>query len=143
MKFLVNRQSVAVWNENFGYSKKMEYMTLAVIVSGIINLFLNLTLIRLFSELGAALSFALSYLILTIISFLLNHYFVKLHSTSVSKIIKTLSVVIPFYFLLYYLFGFQGFIISFFFKLLALCILSLIYFWFDLKTVKQLFIKKL
>jgi len=101
---------------NFGYSKKMEYMTLAVIVSGIINLFLNLTLIRLFSELGAALSFALSYLILTIISFLLNHYFVKLHSTSVSKIIKTLSVVIPFYFLLYYLFGFQGFIISFFFK---------------------------
>ena len=124
---------------NFGYSKSTYYMTITVLISGASNVLLNFVLIKKFGEVGAAVAFVISYLIMAIIGWFINHFLVKLHATPMKRILIPLLVAIPFYSLLFALMKFKGssvdlsqtgiMIISLSVKGLATALLGVILFW--------------
>lgn len=120
---------------NFGYTKKTQYMSITILISGICNVFLNIFLIRVIGELGAAVSFVLSYVIMSLLAWVINKCFVKLHSTSLKSLIIPLLIVSPFYFLLYLIFTFDSFYIEFIIKFFLLILLAIFLFWRDRKFI--------
>lgn len=127
---------------NFGYTKKTQYMTITILVSGISNVLLNVFLIKLLGELGAAISFVLSYVIMAVLAWFINIYFVKLHSTPLKPLVIPLFTVVPFYLLLYFIMDIQSVLGAIIVKVLSFCILVLIIFWTDRKEI-FLFSKKI
>lgn len=116
---------------NFGYTKKTQYMTFTILFSGISNVVLNVFLIKSFGELGAAISFVLSYIIMTIIAWFINEYLVKLHSTPLKKLLFPLFIVVPFYIILYYLIGIDSVFLGMIVKLILFSILLISIFWVE------------
>ena len=122
-------QFAYIFLRNFGYSKKTYFMTITVFISGISNVFMNVMLIEKYGELGAAISFALSYVVMAVVAWFFNSFFVKLHSPNLKPIFSAILLVIPFYFILYNLISFESILISIFIKLLLVAILSVLLFW--------------
>jgi O-antigen/teichoic acid export membrane protein len=122
-------QFAYVYLRNFGYSKKTHYMTITVFISGLSNVLMNIIFIDKYGELGAAISFALSYVVMAVVAWFFNSFFVKLHSPNLKPIFLAILLVIPFYFFLYKLIIFESILISIFIKLFLVAILSLLLFW--------------
>lgn len=120
---------------NFGYTKKTQYMTITILVSGISNVLLNVFLIKPLGELGAAISFVISYVIMTILAWGINNYFVKLHSTPIKQLIVPLIVTSPFYILLYFLMDIQSIFLAIIIKSFFYCLIVLIIFWRERKEI--------
>lgn len=68
-----------VYMRNTGYAKKVIWNAIAVVISGVSNIFLSITLVK-YGDLGVALSFCLSYMILLIISWAINKFIIKLYA---------------------------------------------------------------
>ncbi|MFW0737288.1 lipopolysaccharide biosynthesis protein [Flavobacterium sp. T12S277] len=126
---------------NFGYTKKTQYMSITILMSGISNVLLNILLIKSFGELGAAISFVLSYVIMTVLAWLINTYFVKLHSTSWKSLLMPLFLVIPFYVFLYFVFRLESFLLGIIIKGLLVVLLSIFIFWAERKSILLLVLK--
>jgi O-antigen/teichoic acid export membrane protein len=126
---------------NFGYTKKTQYMTITILVSGISNVLLNVLLIKSFGELGAAISFVLSYVIMAVLAWILNTYFVKLHSTSWKSLLIPLFSVIPFYIILYFIFSLESFLLGLTIKGLLVVFLAVCIFWNERKSILLLTLK--
>lgn len=120
---------------NFGYSRSTQYMTITVLVSGISNVMLNIFLIKSFVELGAAISFVLSYVIMAIVAWFINTYFVKLHATPLKQMLIPLIIAIPFYVSLYFIIDIQSLFGAIIIKAIFFCFLLSILFWNDRKVV--------
>lgn len=120
---------------NFGYTKKTQYMTLTILVSGISNVVLNVFLIKRLGELGAAISFVLSYVIMAILAWFINTYFVKLHATPTKHLLIPLIITVPFYFLLYFIMDIESLLGAIIVKALFFCLFTSIIFWTDRKEI--------
>lgn len=127
---------------NFGYTKKTQYMTITILVSGISNVILNVFFIKSFGELGAAISFVLSYVIMTVLAWFINAYFVKLHTTPFKILLFPLLLTIPFYVLLYFIIDIESIFLAVIIKILIYCLFLLLIFWNDRKEI-FLFSKKI
>lgn len=127
---------------NFGYTKKTQYMTITILVSGISNVILNVFFIKSFGELGAAISFVLSYVIMTVLAWFINAYFVKLHTTPFKILLFPLLLTIPFYVLLYFIIDIESIFLAVIIKILIYCLFVLLIFWNDRKEI-SLFSKKI
>ena len=120
---------------NFGYTKKTQYMTITILASGISNVILNVFLIKLLGELGAAISFVLSYIIMTVLAWFINTYFVKLHSTPIKQLVIPLLTVIPFYVLLYFVMDIESFFLGIVIKACFYCSMLISIFWTERKKI--------
>jgi O-antigen/teichoic acid export membrane protein len=114
---------------NFGFTKKTQYMTITILFSGISNIVMNYFLIKPLGELGAAISFVFSYIFMTLLSMVINKYFVKLHSPPLKNLLLQIFIIIPFYFLLYFILGFQSFILEIIFKIFIFILSVVLIFW--------------
>lgn len=86
-----------VYMRNAGYAKKTIWNTVAVFVAGFLNILLSAILINPYKEIGVALAFCISYLILLVISYLLDKIFVKEYSPSLSLFLRPLICFVPFF----------------------------------------------
>lgn len=120
---------------NFGYSKSTQYMTLTVLISGISNVVLNTILIPVYGEIGAAISFVCSYFIMVLIGWLINNYIVKLHSTSLKKLLLPLIITIPFYLCYYIIILSHNYFLILFLKLILVLILVIILLYKERKDI--------
>lgn len=114
---------------NFGYTKKTQYMSITILFSGICNVLLNIILIKYLGELGAAISFVLSYIIMTILAWFINTYYIKLHTTPVRQLLAPIIITIPFYIVLFYIMNFNSFFISLILKLLIFILFFILLLW--------------
>jgi len=114
---------------NFGYSKKTHFMTITVFLSGFFNVLMNLILIKKYAELGAAISFTLAYVLMTVIAWFFNKYYVKLHETPMKHMIIPLLMIIPFYIILYLSLSINSLLLLIIFKIALTFIFSAILFW--------------
>lgn len=121
---------------NFGYSKKTYYMTLTVLLSGLLNIILNVLLIKKLGELGAAISFSLSYIFMAIIGWFFNKKFVKLHEIPVGIMLLPTITTIPFYIAFYYLIPLQSIILSIFLKIGLTSLFFILTFWQDRNEIE-------
>lgn len=120
---------------NFGYTKKTQFMTITILASGICNVILNVLFIKSFGELGAAFSFVLSYVIMAVLAWFINEYFVKLHTTPFKQMLIPLSIVIPFYVSLYFVMDIQSIFGLLIIKVISFSLLLSILFWRDRKVI--------
>lgn len=120
---------------NFGYTRKTQYMTLTILTSGISNVVLNVFLIKLFGQLGAAISFVMSYIIMALLAWVINTYFVKLHATPLKRLLLPLIITAPFYIGLYFILGFESVFGAILIKVLFFCVFTVIIFWTDKREI--------
>ncbi|GAA3982684.1 oligosaccharide flippase family protein [Pedobacter ginsengiterrae] len=120
---------------NFGFTKKTQYMTITILVSGLSNVVLNVFFIKSFGELGAAISFVLSYVIMTLLAWLINNYFVKLHSTPITQLVRPLLIMVPFYILLYFLMKIDSIFLGIIIKGCFYLLMAVIIFWRERKEI--------
>ena len=115
---------------NFGYTKKTQFMSITILFSGICNVLLNIIFIKYLGELGAAISFVLSYIIMTIFAWFINAYYIKLHTTPVKKLLTPIFITIPFYISLYYITILNSFYISLILKFLIFILFTILLLWY-------------
>ncbi len=120
---------------NFGYTRKTQYMTLTILTSGISNVVLNVFFIKLFGQLGAAISFVISYVIMTVLAWFINTYLVKLHATPLKRLLLPLIITVPFYIALYFVVGIESLFGAILIKGFFFCVLTVIIFWTDRQEI--------
>jgi O-antigen/teichoic acid export membrane protein len=123
---------------NFGYSRNTQYLTIIVLVSGLTNVILNVFFIKLYGELGAAVSFTMSYMVMALLAWFINTYFVKLHSTPIKKLIFPFVIAIPFYIILYFIMSFNSTFWEILFKVILFVLFSFLListYWKELKKL--------
>ena len=129
---------------NFGYSRKTYFMTITVLVSGLSNILLNLLLMKHLGELGAAISFVSSYILMAFLAWFLNKFFIKLHATPLKLMLVPLLITIPFYASFYFLTSVESLLLSLFLKLILTILFAGILFWYDRNEIfhyiKRIFI---
>ncbi len=103
---------------SFHYAKKTSYNALIVVVTAIINILLNIYLIRKFDFPGAAASLLLSILIMMILSYLLGQKVYKI-PYEILKISKIFFVGLILY-LISLLFSDISFVLQIFFKIIII-----------------------
>jgi O-antigen/teichoic acid export membrane protein len=126
---------------NFGYTRKTQYMTLTILTSGISNVVLNVFFVKSFGQLGAAISFVISYVIMAILAWFINTYFVKLHATPIKRLLLPLFITIPFYIALYFVLSIDSVFGAILIKGLFFCLLAIITFWIERKIILIFFNK--
>ncbi len=77
-----------VYMRNCGYAKRMIWNAVVVIASGVCNVIFSVWLIKSSGDLGVAVAFTLSYLILLVLCYLVNRFQLKLYSPSLKRFIK-------------------------------------------------------
>jgi len=129
-------QFAYVYLRNFGYSKKTHFLTIVVLLSGVSNILMNLILIKHYGELGAAISFTLSYIIMAVLAWFFNAFFVKLHATPLNLLLIPLVIVIPFYIAFYYSMYIDSLILSIIYKIILIGAYASIIFWQDKNEIE-------
>ena len=120
---------------NVGYAKKTIWNAVVVVISGIVNVLLNSVLIAKYKDLGVALSFTISYLVMLITSWGINMYILKVYAPKVKAFLPLLIVSLPLFIIGYFCKDFQ---ISFAFimvKLFLLLVFSVLMLLPDLKKI--------
>lgn len=78
-----------VYMRNVGYAKQTIWNALVVVISGCCNVALNYVLAKSYKEVGIAISFMISYVIMFVLSWLVNAYILRLY------VPKTISFFVP------------------------------------------------
>lgn len=86
-----------VYMRNCGYAKKMIWNAVGVVISGIINVIFSVLLFKKIAIIGVAISFALSYIVLLIISYFINSFKLKLYTPNMLIFIKPFLFFIAFW----------------------------------------------
>lgn len=81
-----------VYMRNVGYEKKMIWNAVIVIVSGLVNIVANASLIKIYGPIGVALSFALSYMVMTVLGWTVNHFILKSYAPPVRLFLLPLII---------------------------------------------------
>ena len=84
-----------VYMRNVGYSKRTIWNAVVVVLSGIINVLLNYLLVDGWGDMGIATSFALSYLSMLLLGWVVNKYILKVYAPSVKKFILPFISLFP------------------------------------------------
>lgn len=84
-----------VYLRNSAFTKKTIWNAVVVILSGIFNVVLNSILIRRFQLLGVAISFAMSYAVMLVLSWLANMLFLKAYVPNVMRFVVPFILYIP------------------------------------------------
>jgi O-antigen/teichoic acid export membrane protein len=134
-------QLAYIYLRNFMYSKSTYLLTLSVLLSSICNIVLNVVLMKTFGELGLAISFLFAYIILAVISWAFNKYIIKLHTTPLNLILKSLLYTMPFWIFQFLINKMEYRITAIVLKLVLLLIISLILFWSERKIIYTLYNK--
>lgn len=87
-----------VYIRNTSYSKKTIWNALCVLLSGIVNVVLNVILIPSYNYFGAALATMISYVALAVFCMTANQLFIKCYTPSVRVFIVPLLISLPFFF---------------------------------------------
>ena len=134
---------IAVMNfRNFGYSKKTIFMSVSVLSSGILNVILNLYLIPIVGDYGAAWAFTISYIFMAIVSWLLNYLWIKIYAIPLGPIIRILVTSLGFY-LAYYFIPFANFTVaSIITKFILLSLLIIVFFYNEREYLKKILLTK-
>lgn len=90
-----------VYFRNIGYAKKTYWNAIIVFVSGIVNILLNITFIPRFGSEFAAISFAISYVVMLFSSYMINRFYLKIHALSFFLMGRILFVFLCFWGLLF------------------------------------------
>lgn len=96
-------QLAFVYMRNTGYAKKTIWNGIVVVISGIFNIILNYYLIPTYNEMGAALSFMFSYILLFLLSWIINIYILRVYAPKIIKFAFPFAITFPFYFVSLYL----------------------------------------
>ncbi len=86
-----------VYMRNCGYAKKIIWNAVAVIISGISNVVLSVILNKKWGNVGVASAFVISYLVLLILSQMVNHYQLKLYVPKISVFLKPMIIFLFFW----------------------------------------------
>lgn len=124
-----------VYMRNVGYAKKTIWNAVVVVISGIVNVLLNSVLIAKYKDLGVALSFTISYLVMLITSWGINKYILKVYAPKVKAFLPLLIASLPLFIIGYFC---KDFRISFAFimvKLFLLLVFSVLMLLPDLKKI--------
>lgn len=81
-----------VYMRNVSFVRKSYLLTVIVLISGTSNILLNLLMIPAFGEIGAALSFAMSYMIMALAAWIINKYVIRHHGTRIILLLLPLLV---------------------------------------------------
>lgn len=103
---------------NISFSLKTSYMSIIVITSGILNVFLNTIFIVKLGMLGAALSFVISYFVMAVFSWFISTYVVRVRGISAIKILKLFAILLLSLMPLYFILQIDNFFIMFIVKIL-------------------------
>ncbi|MDP2420245.1 lipopolysaccharide biosynthesis protein [Sediminibacterium sp.] len=128
-------QFAFVYLRNFGYAKKILYMSITIFASGILNIFSNILLMKSFGQLGVAIAFVISYIFMTILGWFFNAFIVKIHATPLKKILPLLLLAVPFYCTLFFLLEIKLLYLSVVLKFILITLFSLILVWNDRNLV--------
>lgn len=86
----------AIYSRNIGYSKKTIYSSIVVLTAGVINIVLNAIFIPIYGIIAAAITSAISYLIMSLLSWIISKYILKLYSTPIFIVLKPLFIFLIF-----------------------------------------------
>lgn len=86
-----------VYMRNCGYAKRMIWNAIVVVTSGVSNVVLSVLLIKQLGIIGVAISFAISYLILLILSYWVNRIQLKLYAPKLNVFVKPLFIFLVFW----------------------------------------------
>lgn len=132
-------QLAYVYLRNFGFTRKTQYLTLTVLLSGLSNVLLNTMLIPRYGEIGAACSFVISYMLMALIAWGLNKYVVKHYGPPLKLFLYPLLISLPFFVSIYLMRYMDGFWIKILIKSILTLILAIILFWgFRFELLKYL-----
>ncbi len=131
----VFNQLFFVYYRNISYSKKTIYMSLVVVASGIINILCNSILIPTYKELGAAISFSISYAVMAFLAWLVSRFIVKVHSTPVKSYIFMLVFYLIAEFILFFCFDCWNFGWNLLFRILLFSLTSLVIIGKELRAI--------
>lgn len=114
---------------NAMFVRKTIYLSIIVMSAGVCNIALNLLLINRLGEVGAAISFALSYLVMGIMSWGINKFILKVHGVAAVVMISPLLIYLLFMLAIYSLHYIDTYIIVLLCKLFlaALFIILIMY----------------
>ncbi len=90
-------QLAYVYMRNFGYAIKTGYLSVVVFVAGAANIAMNLYTIPRWGQTGAAISFSVSYIIMTAIAWGINRWIIKVHGTALRKFMRIILISVPIY----------------------------------------------
>lgn len=85
-----------VYLRSTGFAKKTIWNAVAVIISGVVNVVLNVVLVTNYDALGITLSFAISYFVMLVVSYIINRYVLKQYTPLARKFIWPFLVTVPF-----------------------------------------------
>ncbi len=85
-----------VYLRSTGFAKKTIWNAVAVILSGIANVALNVVLVKKYDALGITISFAISYFVMLVVSYFVNRYVLKLFTPLARNFGAPLFATIPF-----------------------------------------------
>lgn len=127
-------QLAYVYMRNFGYTCKTIFSTITVVSSSLLNIGVNIYLIPLWGEIGAAVSFVISYIFMAGIAWFFNKYVIKFHTTPLKIFFLPLALTLPFFVLIYF-FHTESYWLSVLFRTSILGIVALILFWHDRQSI--------
>jgi len=105
----VLHQLAYVYMRNFSFVHRTYFSSIVVIAAGVINISLNLLIIPKYGEVGAAISFAFSYLSMAMLAWVANRFVIRCYCTPLLKLLRPLSIYILFSSTLFFLYIFNGF----------------------------------
>jgi len=92
-----------IYNKHTTYVKKLIYQSIVALLAGALNVVLNLLLIPKYGYIAAAYTTLASFILMALLSWVVNSCVVKLYSVPISKILFELSPVILLVFIKQYL----------------------------------------
>lgn len=85
-----------VYLRGAGFAKRMIWNAVAVLIAGVCNVCLNVVLVQRYAEVGIAISFAFSYMIMVSVSYLINKLIIRVYTPNVMKFVIPFLATIPF-----------------------------------------------
>lgn len=85
-----------VYGRNIGYAKKTIYSSLVLLLSGFMNILLNVIFIPRYGYIAAAYTTLVSYFFMALCAWIVNKYIIKLHSTPLKLIVVPFALTLPF-----------------------------------------------
>lgn len=115
-----------VYYRHISFARKTVCMSLVVVASGVVNIICNSILIKYFNEVGAAVSFSISYFTMFLLAWVVNHFIVKIHSTPIRTYLLPLSVFLIAEIILFQCFDYGVYGLNLFFRVLLFLITSIL-----------------
>lgn len=105
-----------VYMRNVGYAKKTIWNSIVVIISGVFNVLINYWFYNYYGVWGVALSFMFSYMVMFLLSYVINKYVLKIYAPNIIQFMKPFAIFLIFWSTSIYLCSLHG-LLFFFLKM--------------------------